>query len=119
MNSSGMSEWNCPEFSRSRYVPVWAQFPSFLSFVRLDFSISSVFSVGVNIPTPPASTKVSILSTAPVAQQPGEELLHHRNCPVVDQISRPPVDQIYLEKGDSLLWYVRTSEGLTFDLKSA
>jgi hypothetical protein len=53
------------------------------------------------------------------ARQPAEELLHHRNCPVVDQISRPPVDQKYLEKGDSLLWYVRTSEGLTFGLKSA
>jgi hypothetical protein len=31
----------------------WTQFPSFLSFVRLDFSISCVFSIRVNIPTPP------------------------------------------------------------------
>jgi hypothetical protein len=30
---------------------------------------------------------------------------------------RPPVDQKYLEKGDSLLWYVRSSEGLVFGLK--
>jgi hypothetical protein len=37
--------------------------------------------------------------------------------PAVDQTSQPPVDQKYLEKGDSLLWYVRSSEGLTFGLK--
>jgi hypothetical protein len=54
-----------------------------------------------------------------VARQLGAELLRHRNCPAVDQTSRSPVDQKYLEKGDSLLCYVRLSEGLTFGRKSA
>src|SRR5713101_3810638 len=49
-----------------------------------------------------------------VARQPSAESLRHRNCPVVDQTSRPPVDQKYLEKGDSLLWYVRSSESLSW-----
>jgi len=30
-------------------------------FVRLDLSISSVFSIGLNIPTPPASTNKTII----------------------------------------------------------
>jgi len=46
-------------------------------------------------------------------------LLRHRNCPAVGQTWRPPVDQKYLEKGDSPLWYVRSSEGLTFGIKPA
>jgi len=33
-----------------------AQFPMRERFVRVDFSISSVFSIALNIPTPPAST---------------------------------------------------------------
>jgi len=43
----------------------------------------------------------------------------HRSYLVVDQISQQPVDQKYLEKEDSLLWYVRSSEGLAFGLKPA
>jgi len=46
-------------------------------------------------------------------------MLRHRNCSAVDQTSRPPVDQRYLEKEDTLLWYVRSSEGLVFGLKPA
>jgi len=42
------------KISRSRYVPV-AQFCRFLRFERLEKSISSVFSIALNIPTPPAS----------------------------------------------------------------
>jgi len=34
----------------------WALFLSFLIFVRLDCSISSAFSVGLNLPIPPAGT---------------------------------------------------------------
>ena len=40
------------KISRSRYVP---QFCRFLRFERLEKSISSVFSIPLNIPTPPAS----------------------------------------------------------------
>src|SRR6266404_4492014 len=43
----------------------------------------------------------------------------HRSCPVVDQISQQPVDQKYLGRANTLLWYVRSSEGLAFGLKPA
>jgi hypothetical protein len=39
--------------------------------------------------------------------------------PVVDQISQQPVDQKYLGRANTLLWYVRSSEGLAFGLKPA
>ncbi len=52
-----------------------------------------------------------------VARQPAAKSLRHRNCSAVDQTSRPPVDQGYLEEGDTLLWYVLSSEGLVFGLK--
>jgi hypothetical protein len=37
----------------------WAQFLLFSIFERLDFSTTYVFSTTVNIPTPPASTKIA------------------------------------------------------------
>ena len=37
----------------------WVQFVRFLSFERLAKSITYVFSIRVNIPTPPASTILS------------------------------------------------------------
>src|SRR5258708_19715408 len=43
----------------------------------------------------------------------------HRNCPAVGQTSRPPVDQKYLERANTLLWYVRSSEALAFGFKPA
>ena len=43
----------------------------------------------------------------------------HRSCPVVDQISQPPVDQKYPGTANTLLWYVRSSEGLVFGFKPA
>jgi hypothetical protein len=43
----------------------------------------------------------------------------HRSYPVVDQISQQPVDQKYLGRANTLLWYVRSSEGLAFGLKPA
>ena len=43
------------KISRSRYVPVRRNFCRFLRFERLEKSISSVFSIALNIPTPPAS----------------------------------------------------------------
>jgi hypothetical protein len=43
----------------------------------------------------------------------------HRSYPVVDQISQQPVDRKYLGRANTLLWYVRSSEGLAFGLKPA
>ena len=43
----------------------------------------------------------------------------HRNCPGVDQTSQSPAAQKYLGRANTLLWYVRSSEGLTFGLKPA
>ena len=59
------------------------------------------------------------MSGLTAARQSSGELLRHRNCPAVDQISQRPADQKYLEKGDTLLWYVRSSEDLVFGLNPA
>ncbi len=43
----------------------------------------------------------------------------HRSCLAGDQTLQQPVDQKYLGTANTLLWYVRSSEGLAFGFKPA